>query len=312
MILRIFLLIFTLLAMPARANDDGFVIANVNNHIITYANLQDRYRYVVSFAKIKVNSADEKRMLLNQIVDRMIDEELIRQEAQQLKLDLNEQELDEVIATIAKNQHHSANGLKAALQKNGISFESYKDQIKADLLWSKIVSESLRSKIKITDFEIKEYFEQKKQNTDLTKYHIAEILIPSENADSKTLAVKLAAELRRGANFKNIVKQFSRSATVENNGDLGWVSKHDVDNKIFETISKLEKNEYSEPVLIADSYYIFKLLDKKSVTHIKEDELTAAKQRIFTRQLEIESKRYLMDLHKNAFIEVNRRRIAQI
>lgn len=310
MILRIFLLIFTLVTLPVKAKEDGFVIANVNNHIITYANLQDRYRYVVSFAKIKVNSPEEKRMLLNQIIDRMIDEELIRQEAAQLKIDLNEQELDEVIASVAKNQHQSLSGLKASLQKNGITFESYKEQIKADLLWSKIVSESLRSKIKITDFEIQEYFEQKKQNTDLTKYRISEILIPNENADSKTLANKLSAELKRGADFKNIVKQFSRSPTVENNGDLGWISQNDVDNKIFATISKLEKNGYSEPVLIADSYYIFKLVDKKSVTHIKEDEMAAAKQRIFTRQLEIESKRYLMDLHKNAFIEVNRAKIA--
>lgn len=308
MISKIFILLLGLVASVSIgiAKEESFVIAKVNNHIITSTDVQDRYRYVISSSKIKINSNEEKTILLNQIVDKMIDEELIRQEAAELKIEVSEDDIDNAIENITLRQKKNLLAFKKSFSEKNISYENFCNQVKAELLWSKIISDSLRSRIKITDFEIKEFFEQQKLSTDITKYLIAEVVIANENNETKILASKLSSELKHGANFKNIVKQFSHSPTSENNGELGWVSKGDIDEKIYNVISKLEKNGYSEPVLIADNYYIFKLIDKKSVTQIHETDLSIAKQRIFTRELEIEAKRYLMDLHKKSFIETNK------
>ncbi len=307
---KIFIIAFFFIATePCFAKDEtGFVIANVNNHIITYSDLKDRYNFVISSAKLKVNSAEEKLILLNKIIDKMIDEELVRQEAAQLKMELSEEEIDGTIESLAQKQKKNIAEFKKSFLDKKLSFEAYKSQVRADLLWSKIISESLRSRIKITDFEIKEFFEQKKLSTDVTKFLIAEIVIPDDK-DAKVFAAKLSSELKRGASFKNIVKQFSQSPTVENNGEVGWVSKGDIDVKIYDAISKLEKNEYCEPIFLSNNYYIFKLLDKKSVTEIQDNDMNHARNIIFSRGLEIEAKRYLMDLHKNAFIEIERKRI---
>jgi len=309
---RIFIITFFFIFPKTSFAKDSvnFVIANVNNHIITYSDLKDRYNFVLLTAKIKINSEDEKLILLNKIIDKMIDEELIRQEATSLKIELPDEEIDGTIESLAQKQKKNIAEFKKSFVDKKLSFEAYKNQVRADLFWSKIISESLRSRIKITDFEIKEFFEQRKLNTDVTKFLIAEIVIP-DNKDAKVFAEKLAFELKRGASFKNIVKQFSQSPTVENDGEVGWVSKGDVDAKIYEAISKLERNEYCEPILLSSNYYIFKLLDKKSVMQVQDNDLSRARNIIFSRGLEIEAKRYLMDLHKNAFIEVDRKKIRE-
>lgn len=286
----------------------SFVVAKVNNHVITFSDLEDRYNFVISESKIKVNSAEEKRLLLNQVIDKMIDEELIRQEGVKLNINLSDSEIDDVVESLAKRQKKTASSLEKYFTNKKLSFIAYREQIKTDLIWSQIISNSVKSRIKITDSEIKEFLEQQKLNTDITKFLIAEIFLPNDK-DSSLLAAKLVAELKRGANFKTIVTQFSRSPTSESNGELGWVSYADIDARIYNAIVGLEKNEYSDPVFLSDGYYIFKLLDKKSVTELKENDAAEARKKIFTRELDTESKSYLIDLHKNSFIEVDRRKL---
>lgn len=302
-VLLIFFSLSFLLAKPCFALDNGFIVANVNNHIITNSDLQDRYNFVIFTSKIKVNSAQEKSALLSQIADKMVDEELIRQEAKNLNITVEDNEVDEIIESVAAKQKTSVSALKARYSQAGFPFSSFKKQIEADLLWSKIVTDSLRAKIKITDSKIKEYLEQQKLSLDVTKFLLAEIYIQNSK-DAKVLSEKLAGEINAGADFQTIVKQFSHSPTSENNGEIGWVSKSEISPKIYEEVSKLKKSQITKPIYVNDGYYIFKLIDKKSVSHIEESDMQSAKMRIFSRELEIESKRYLMDLRRKSFIEI--------
>ncbi len=309
---RVFIVVIFFISLIRSANAEiGFAIAKVNNRVISFSDLEDRYSFVISESKIKVNSAEEKRLLLNQIIDKMIDEELIRQEGDKLRIELTDAEIDGVVESLAERQKKNTANLKKYFASKKLSFFAYRNQIKADLIWSQIISNSVKSRIKITDSEIKEFLEQQKLNTDITKFLIAEIFIPDEK-DAKLLATKLVAELKRGANFKTIVKQFSRSPTSEGDGEIGWVSRADIDIKIYDSISGLDKNEYSDPVFLSDGYYIFRLLDKKSVTELKENDAAEARKKIFTRELETESKSYLIDLHKNSFIEADREKLLRL
>lgn|SRR3989338_4222584 len=283
-------------------------IANVNNKAITLFDLQDRYNFLTKIMKIKVVNSSEKEIFFSQIIDKMVDEELIRQEAVKLQIIVDENEVSGVLESLATRKKQSLESFKREFIQKNISFENYKNQIRTDLLWSKIVAGSLKSRIKITDLEIKEFYEQQKLETDITKYFIAEIFIP-KSKDTKLLAQKLVDELKNGADFTDIVKQFSRSPSSDNNGEIGWVSKGDIDDKIYQAIHNLPKKSYSDPIFLNDGYHIFRLLDKKSVVEIKDDDVIFAKNRIFMQRLETEGRGYLMELHKKSFIEVYRDRI---
>ena len=304
--LTLILLTFSASNLMAQKAESVFVVAKINNKVLTNLELLDRYRFVLFFSKIKVNSAIERKNLLDQIVDKMVDEELIRQEAANLKIEVPTNEVEEAVEMMALHQKKNVTQFKISLIERNLSYANYLRQVDAEISWSKIVSQTLRGQVKITDAEVNEFFEQHKFNTNVSKYLLAEIFIPvGDNSD--IMAKKLVSELRSGADFRSIVKQFSRhSVTAENDGELGWVSQNDIDARIFATISKLKKNEYSDPILVNDGYYIFKVLNIKQEAKIEERDLNVARNQIFVKKLQNVAKGRLMDLRKKAFVEVNR------
>jgi peptidyl-prolyl cis-trans isomerase SurA len=289
------------------ANSGDFITAKINNKAITNSELIDRYRYVVTSAKISIKSIDDQKLLLNQILDKMVDEELIRQEAATLKIEITPEEVGDAVEMVALQQKKNPTQFKIFFINNGFSFDHYLRQVEAEILWSKIISETLRSRVKVTEVEVKEFFEQHKFNTDVKKFYVAEILISPTGKSAQTaeqFAAKLAIELRQGADFKNLVKQFSNGITAENNGEIGWVSQSDIDSKIYSAISKLNKGGYSDPVSLSDGFHIFKLLETKTETKIADQDLNAARNAIFSRKLQTLAKGNLMDIRKKAFVEI--------
>ncbi|MDX2083150.1 MAG: peptidylprolyl isomerase [Rickettsiales bacterium] len=291
---------------------NAFVIAKVNNKIITNFELIDRYNFVLFSSKISINSAWERKNLLEQIIDKMIDEELIKEEATSYKIEVSESEVIDAFENVALQQKKNPTQFKIALIERNLSYANYLKQIEAELAWSKLVSEVLRSKVKITDAEVNEYFEQRKFNTNIIKFFLAEIFIP-ESENGAIVAKKLVAELRSGADFKSIVKQFSRdNLTAENGGELGWVAQNDIDPKIYAAISKLKKNEYSNPVFSNDGYYIFKVVNTKFESKVADNDLNLARNNIFVKKLQNLAKGHLADLRKKAFIEISRDKIGEL
>lgn len=303
-------LLFSALSEASTTKTESvFVVAKVNSKLITNLELIDRYNFVLFSSKIKINSFAERKNLLEQIVDKMVDEELIRQEATALKIEVTTDEVNEVVEMLAAQQKKNLTQFKISLIEKNLSYINYLKQVEADLSWSKIISETLRSRVKITDTEVNEFFEQKKFNTNISKLFIAEIFIP-EGENAEILSRKLVAELRAGADFRGIVKQFSRdSLTVENGGELGWVSQHDIDPKIYAAISKLKKNEYSDPIFSNDGYYIIKVLNTKQEAKIEERDLNVARNSIFVKKLQTLAKGHLMDLRKKSFVEIDREKM---
>jgi peptidyl-prolyl cis-trans isomerase SurA len=292
---------------PKNAPAVNFITAKINNKAITNAELEDRYNFVVNLSKISVKTAQDKKLLLSQIKVKMIDEELIRQDATNSKLEVTADEMRDAIETVALQQKKNATQFRLFFMNNDLSFDNYVKQLESEILWSKIVSEVLRSRVKVSESEVREFFEQQKVSTNIKKYLIAEVFIPAsgqKNLDAAAqLTNKLVTELRQGANFKNIVEQFSSSVTGDTSGELGWVSQADVDPKIYAVILRMEKGSYSDSVLLADGFHIFKVLDIKSENTVAERDLDTARNAIFSRKLQSVAKGHLMDLRKRAFIE---------
>lgn len=284
-------------------NYQDYAVAKVNKNVITSFEVQDRYNFLVKFSQIKVNSEQEKKIVINQIIDKMIDEELIRQEGKKFNIVIAPEEIEAIVEAFAQKNKKSYKVFKSLFKKYNLSFNNFKEQIESDLIWSKIISSYLKSKIKISDQEVREFLEQNKQETKIIKFNISEIYIKKKD-DSQIFINKLYDDLLNGADFENFVKQFSQSLTSESNGEIGWVSKKDIHLEIYKSLSDLEINSYTKPIFLNDGFYIFKLHDKKIEDNVDEDLKEYAKKRIFIQMLDVESKSYLINLRKKSFIEV--------
>ncbi len=311
-ILLFLIFLFSFNSKVLFATNSDFIVARVNNSVITSYELEDRYRYVKLFSQIRVGNNEEKKVVLSQILDKMTDEELIRQEAKRLKIEVRSNKVEGVVEAIAEKKGATVTGFKRLLSKNNISFQNFVKQIESDLIWSRIVSSSLKSKIKISDYKIKEFFEISNINPKVANYKIAEIYIKNSNENSKKFIDKLHQDLINGANFEKFVSQFSQNPKSLTGGVIGWVSKNDISEKIYQKIAKVDKLQYTQPITLGDGFYIFKVIDKKISSEIDERDIDMAKNKIFIKELEIEGKSYLMNLKKNSFIEIYHDKLQKI
>ena len=296
-----------------------FVVAKVNNQIITNIDLIDRYKFAIATSKIKVNSKQEVNLLMNQLLQKMIDEKLIIEEAKNYEISASDEETREEVVKIARDQSKNIEELKSFFIKNGASYQNYLEQIKSQILWAKIVNEVIAPKLKISESEIKEAMELRNISPNVTQLLLAEIYIPfdyevnKESIDAKILAKKLADELKSGKNFKSIVKQFSRNPSSENYGEIGWFSKNDLDPKIYQAVAKIRVGEVSEPVLLNNGYYLFKILDKKIVSNnLSDKDIKVIKADILSQKLQIAIRSFVIDLRKKSFVEINKEKIKSL
>jgi peptidyl-prolyl cis-trans isomerase SurA len=298
-------------AIEAQSSKLISVIARTNNQIITNVDLTNRYNLVLAMSKIKRQTSQEKQILLNQILQKMIDEDLKIQKALELNITLDQEKFKQSIKEVAGTWQKNSLQIKSFLSNNNLSYNSLEKQIRAEILWSDIITKILIPKVNVSQSEINEFLELKKISSNINKLFLLEIFIPlgyeiSNNVlDSKNLAYKIFNEVNEGGNFNDFVKQFSKSPTSEFGGKVGWVVTKDMDTKIYQAINKMGVGEVTSPILMRNGYYLFKIADQKTISGLDEQDLQQAKNIIFNQKLQLMVKGYLVDLHKNAYLENN-------
>lgn len=282
---------------------ENFIVAKVNKAAITNIELEDRYQFIIHSANIQVKNKAEKKAILSQILDKMIDEELIRQDAKKYKITNKDEEVSEAIELLAIKSGSNLDKLKKSFRKNGFLYQNYVNQVSSEILWTKIITNVIKARVNVGEFEVKEFLEQQKYNIEFKKYDISEIVISNKQKNARILADKLYGELKNGADFKNLVRQFSNGYNANQEGKIGWVYKNDIDPKIYNAIQDLNIAQYSKPVSLGDGLHIFRLNDTKSEIIIPKKVRKTAKNAIFSRKLQTASKAYLINLKQKSYIE---------
>jgi peptidyl-prolyl cis-trans isomerase SurA len=313
-------LFFSLFILPfsvnslALNNNADYIAIKVNDHAITKSEIDNRFKLILLTSDISIKNQKDQEIVKNQIIDKIIDEQLIIDHAKDLGIEISNQEIEVAIEDIAISKSlkskkfsnlKSSAIFKKYLKKEGIYIDNFSKQIKAEILWSKIVNYVIKPKVKISDVEIREFFEQQNISNDEVKYELGEIFISNNNKNSIKLAEKLLLELNNGADYEDIVRQFSNSVITDKNGKIGWVYSSQIDGKISAEIQNLQKNQYSKIVNLNDGFHIFKIFDREiKKNNFPEEDIEVAKKIISSKKLQVLSKGYLMNLRKKSFIEI--------
>lgn len=298
-----FLLIINFISNCSFASSDH-IATRINNTVITNIEVQDRYELFLKSTNSDNLKNLSKKIVISQIIEKMIEEELIRQQGKKLNIDYTQEEVDVAYDITAFQRKQTVKELKLFFKKNQNLHQSFLKKIESEIIWSKIVNEIIKPKITISEIELQEFFEQNHLVNDNKKFLIYEIVLPNSQ-NSFEFAKRLLLDLKDGADFKELIKQFSSSASLERNGEIGWVSQNEIDPKIYDAISKLNKNDYSEVLLLKDGYHIFKLEDIKYSQNITNNKnYINAKKVLFNNKLENLGKGYIVDLRRRSYIEL--------
>ena len=286
------------------------IAAVVNNEAISIPDLVARIDVAIVASRLRA-SEDLRRQLAPQVLRSLVDERLKVQEAERLGVTVTDAEMANARRSVEQRNGIAAGGLDDFLQRQGLNVATVTDQLRAEILWSKLVRGRLGAAVSVGEGEIDEALAQLEANRGRPEYRVAEIFLAVESSEQES-EVRAAAEslfeqLRAGAKFDQIASQFSQSATAAVGGDIGWVLEGELPSEIEAVLARMEPGRIAPPVRTFDGYSIVLLIDRRTVLSdapAAGPDREAIRQEIGQRRLEMLARRYLRDLHRSAFINV--------
>jgi peptidyl-prolyl cis-trans isomerase SurA len=268
MLARIVLLAFAVLfaAGPSRAQDLQRIAAIVNDDIISMFDLTSRVDLVIATSGLP-DSPEVRARIQPQVLRGLIDERLQLQEAKKRSIAVTKTEMNNAVHVIERENHLPSGGLEKYVEGAGIRPETLMEQIRANLAWQKLISRQYRQTATVTTEQVDEELAKVNAARGKEEDRVAEILLnvnsPDEDRIVRENAQRLAEQIRKGARFDALARQFSRGATAAVGGDLGWIRPPELDPPIAAAIARLKPGEVSEPVRTIAGYHILKLVERR-------------------------------------------------
>jgi peptidyl-prolyl cis-trans isomerase SurA len=314
------LLVSTLVAAGgAEAKVVERIVAVVNKRILLLSQVNERVRPLVSqLQQIPDMTMRKQRLkqLRRQVLNHLIDEALIRQEASKLKLKVSDKDLELAIKDVMRKNKLTREQLEAALRQEGKSIAAYKQKIlRPQLLRMRVVNVQVRSRVAVSKDEIKALYQKNLRalgvETKVRARHIF-VVIPvgasgKKVMDRKRYAVSLAAKGRKkGADFAALAKKYSEdSVTRTDGGDLGYFSRGTLPANIEAVVFAMKKGDIRGPMRTERGYHVIKLVDRKessarSLADVKEE----LRNQIYMKKVEKATKAWLKELRKRSYVDI--------
>ncbi len=266
--LFVVLLSLTFGASTHAANKEMEIVAVVGDDAISSLDVQKRMELAISSSGLN-SSAEVKEKLFPQIIRVLIDEKLYAQEAKKLNLSVDEMDLKSAVMNLEEKNGIKYGTFDSFLKEKGIPADAAKDQLRSQLLWNKITSKKIRPDIVITERELEEKMENISHSAGVSELNVSEIVLAVSDAKDekrvRSLADKLVKEIRDGAKFASVAKEFSSSTTAASGGDMGWVPEADMPKEITAKVRNLGVGDVSDPFRIGDSYHIVTIKERRAI-----------------------------------------------
>ena len=250
-----------LCAAPLWANDVN-IVAVVNGKALTSTMLENRLQLVFSSSNIPDNTETRKRFS-PQILDNLIDEALEKQEAENNNVVVTADDMKRAISDLEQRNKMPAGSFEKSLTDRGINKDSALQQISARLLWQKLSLRKLRSRVNVSQAELKEGMEQFARKQNRREYALSEIVLPildnAKRPEIEALAAHITMELRKGAEFAVFARQFSSSSTALQGGDAGWIPEERLDPESIKALRDTAEGKITNPIETADGIRIYKV-----------------------------------------------------
>ncbi len=252
---------------PADQAPEMRIAAVVNDEVISVFDLVSRMRLVMISSNIP-DTPETRQRIGPQVLRSLIDEKLELQEAKKQNISATDNELNNGLEQIEKQNNMKPGQLNEFLKARGIDRGSLVNQLTAGIVWAKLVRRLAAQTTEISDEEIDDALKRIKEHAGEPQSRVAEIFLsvdnPAQDDEVRALAERLTQQMRQGARFSAVAQQFSQSATAAVGGDMGWVRPDQLPPELGKVVSELKPGELSSPIRVTGGYYLLLVVDRRA------------------------------------------------
>jgi peptidyl-prolyl cis-trans isomerase SurA len=245
------------------------IVAVVNNDIISLQELNRITKpYVERIKQNRYSSEKEQKMLFEirrKALNQLIDEKLTDQELKRHNITVSTREIDRTIERIKEMASITDEELRTELASQGLTMEEYRVRTKEQLLRRKLINREVRSKIVITQEDVKAYYDSHMDAyAGKKKYHLRNIIMTvtplasdTEKQTTFTRMENVLEKLEQGEDFAKLAKIYSQSSMASEGGDLGFFRLDEISPLLRPEIEELKAGEFTSVIDTEMGYQIF-------------------------------------------------------
>ena len=265
-ILRVILVLILSFSISEKAFSENIVIKfKIENEIITNYDIKQEISYLIAFnnklrnlskkkiTAIATNSIIQEKIKLIHLINIFnVDEENDK---------LNKLLLENLYNSLKLNKYDE---LKSYLMSYNLNIEEVLYKLKLEFLWNEFIYKNYAKKVNIDKKKLKLKIKKDLNNKmTIDEYYLREILFKLDNNEKFEDKYKKILELIEKDGFENAANIFSISNTSKKGGDLGWIKKTQLNDKILNKIEKLNLNQITYPIKVGNGFLLIKLENKR-------------------------------------------------
>ena len=208
-----------------------------------------------------------ENVLRQQVLERLVVQELQMQRAQHSNLKVPDETLNGAMQDIAQRNGVPLSRLPEVLSQNGIDYANYREAMRKELTLALLRQREVLQRINVTPREVDQYLEKQKNAPEQSaEYNVSHILIavpqaatPGQLEESDRKAKDVAERASKGEDFAKLAIAYSNSQTALEGGALGWRKGAELPTFLSEVVAKLKPGQVSEPLRTPTGYHIVRL-----------------------------------------------------
>ncbi|HEX4236127.1 MAG TPA: peptidylprolyl isomerase [Caldimonas sp.] len=270
-----------LAAITAAAQRGDYIVAVVNQELVTASELQQRLARIREEATRNHTQLPPAPALRKQVLDSLIDERVLVTNARESGARVEDPELDRAVANVAQQNQMTTAQLRERLRQEGIGYAKFRDNLRDQILVERVREREVVSRIKISDAEIDDLIEKRRIAANAgSEIQLAQILVTvPEGAPDGVVAERRAraeAALKRvqgGEDFGVVAREVSEDSNRAQGGDLGMRPIDRLPDLFAQAAQRMKPGDVMPELLRSGAgFHVLKLVDRKGTAAFTIDQ----------------------------------------
>lgn len=247
------------------------VVAIVDDGVILQSELDARVNTIRSRLQAQGTGLPPRQVLEERVLDQLITENIQLQMADRMGMRVSDNELNETINRIARGNNMTVQQFEEQLAVEGVTYQEAREQIRREMLVSRVQQRQVDSRVRVTDREVTNYLEQTSgQAETTTEYLLGHILVAVDNfsnqeavTQAREKARRLRQEIVDGRDFQSVAVAESDASNALEGGVMGWRSRADLPSLVTNIVPELPVNQPSDVLQSGSGFHIVQVLDRR-------------------------------------------------
>jgi len=247
------------------------IVAVVNDQVITRRDLDDRMKSVLAQLRQQGTPLPPNDVLERQVLERMIQTRAQLQLARDTGLRVDDATLDSAIGRIATNNRVSVPELRSLVEKDGISFSKYREDLRDEIVVVRLREREVENKLQIADSEIDNFMATLQQQDGRSEeFNLSHILIrvpeqasPEQLQDRRARAERALSQIKSGTDFRQIAASVSDAPDGVQGGSMGWREFVQLPTIFADAVKTMKPGEISTVLRSAAGFHIVRVNERR-------------------------------------------------